>query len=242
MKQNDSDPFVACEAKRDTNTHKNHKESPSGWSMNCLGWQPCSYKSLSKALIWRHVGKPQVPWNPKSKHKVISFLQKVLPKKDVMHSLIEGAISSGAHVNLQFQVINPTHIGPSNGCLTINRRTYMPFPAWLHKEKKRKWILNLPIHLWFTNIYSIHRDNNLQDNNILCRHSLKEMGVGGAKIPYQRERRKESNSFLEWEFQCIPMQIIGADDPPVSELGSWKAKCMWHHSSDHLTEIFHLDD
>lgn len=66
MKQNDSDPFAACEAKRDTNAHKNHKESPSGWSMNCLGWQPCCYKSLSSAQIWRHVGKPQVPWNPKS--------------------------------------------------------------------------------------------------------------------------------------------------------------------------------
>lgn len=93
----------------------------------------------------------------------------------------------------------------------------MPFPGWLHKEKKRKWILNLPTHLWFTNIYGIHRANNLQDNNILCRHSLKQMGVGRAQIQYQREKK---------EGEQLP-PLMGIPVHPNADNGCRQSSCQW---------------
>lgn len=52
-KQNDSAPFVAWEAKRDTNTHANHMKGSSGENMSWLALRPCSYGSLSSTVICR---------------------------------------------------------------------------------------------------------------------------------------------------------------------------------------------
>ena len=120
-----------------------------------------------------------------------------------------------------------------------NEQTHTPCPAWVrHEMRERKWILNLPNHLWVTNIYSTHKASNLQDNNILCRYSLKQV-----KKEKKKERSKshiEENRWTEskglgnlpvWKFQCILMWIMGTDNPPVSELDPCKVKYTWHNRS-----------
>lgn len=140
-------------------------------------------------------------------------------KRDLTHSVIERAVSLRAHVNLQIQAINPTHICPSNACLRINS-TRQSLPASLnHETKKRKWILKFTTQLWFTNIYSNHKAGDLQEDNTLGRHSPKQKRGKGPNLKQQRtEREARFPKFHNGEFQCILMEIMEADNSPVSEL------------------------
>lgn len=158
--------------------------------MNCFGWQPCSYQSLFDALIWRHVGKPQVPWNPTIPTLGHFWPTESSAKKDVMHSLIERPISSRAHVNLQFQVINPTHIGPSNGCLTINRPACHFQPDFTKRRKENGFwtcphICDLQIFMGFIGPTTFRTKHTLQ--------ALTETNAGWRSqnpIPKRKEGRR----------------------------------------------------
>ena len=109
-KQNDSAPFVAWEAKRDTNTHANHMKGSSGENMSWLALQPCSYGSLSSTVICRpQAGKLQVHEIQKSKHRVIFMPLREFCQKRSHTQFNQGAVYSQAHVNLQTQAINPRH-------------------------------------------------------------------------------------------------------------------------------------
>lgn len=110
-----------------------------------------------------NTGKPQVPWNAKiqTQGHFLCPYENFCQKRSYARFNQEGTALQ-AHVNLQIQAINPTHICPSNGRVRMNS-TRTPSPAGLkHEVKERKWILKLTTHLWFTNIYTGHKARTKQ--------------------------------------------------------------------------------